>query len=168
VITPGKLRPTLSALVLLAACGADAGTGAGHWEFKADTARQTSWLRAVGKEGPKGGARTKEVILSFDCLPGQRSSTIMTEQALRQGSTDARLQVDAGRPRRIPGFAGTTSSSGQVVLTISQDSILTLLTGHQRATFEYADGAGSSRTIAEFSIAGLERYREPFLGSCAD
>jgi hypothetical protein len=92
----------------------------------------------------------------------------MTDQALRQGSTDARLQIDASRPRRIPGFAGTTSSSGQVVLTISQDSILTLLTGHQKATFEYADGAGSSHTIAEFPIAGLEKYRESFLGSCGD
>ena len=92
----------------------------------------------------------------------------MTEQALRQGSTDARLQVDAGRPRRIPGFAGTTSTSGQVVLTISQDSILTLLTGHQRAILEYADGAGSSHTVAEFPIAGLEKYRDPFLRTCGD
>lgn len=168
MLTLGKLRPTHSALLLLVACAGDAGSAAGNWEFKADTARQTSWLRAVGREGPKDGARTKEVILSFDCLPGQRSSTIMTEQALRQGSTDARLQVDASRPRRIPAFAGTTSSSGQVVLTISQDSILTLLRGHQRATFQYADGAGSSHTIAEFAIEGLEKYREPFLASCAD
>ncbi len=163
----GKVR-ILPALVLIAACGREAGSSADNWQFKADTARQTSSLRAVGKEGPKEGPRTKEVILSFDCLPGQRHSTIMTEQALRQGSTDARLQVDGGRPRRIPGFAGTTASSGQVVLTISQDSILTLLTGHQRATFEYADGAGSSHTVAEFPIAGLERYRDSFLGTCGD
>ena len=158
----------LSAVLLVAACGREGGSSAGNWEFKADTASKTSSLRAVGKEGPKDGAKTKEVILSFDCLPGQRSITIMTDQALRQGSTDARLQVDASRPRRIPGFAGTTSTSGQVVLTISQDSILTLLTGHQRATFEYADGAGSSHTIAEFPIAGLEKYRDPFLGTCGD
>ena len=158
----------LSALVLVAACGREGGSSADNWQFKADTARRTSSLRTVGKEGPKDGARTKEVILSFDCLPGQRSSTIMTEQALRQGSTDARLQVDAGRPRRIPGFAGTTSTSGQVVLTISQDSILTLLTGHQRAILEYADGAGSSHTVAEFPIAGLEKYRDPFLRTCGD
>jgi hypothetical protein len=168
VLTLAKARPMLAALALAAACGPEAGSGADNWEFQADTARQTSWLRAVGREGPRDGARTKEVILSFDCLPGQRSSTIMTEQALRQGSTDARLQVDASRPRRIPGFAGTTSSSGQVVLTIPQDSILTLLRGHQRATIEYADGAGSSHTIAEFPLEGLEKYREPFLASCAD
>jgi hypothetical protein len=37
------------------------------------------------------------------------------------------------------------------------------LSRHQRAVIEYVDGAGSSKTIAEFSIAGLEKYRGPFL-----
>jgi hypothetical protein len=160
--------PILSALALAAACGPDAGSGTETWEFKVDTARRTAWLRAVGKEGPRDEAPTKAVILSFDCLPGQRTVTVMTEQALRQGSTEARVRLDANRPRRIPAFAGTTASSGQVVLTMSQDSMLTLLTGHQRATIEYADGAGSSRTTAEFPIAGLEKYRGPFLRACAD
>ena len=162
--------PLLSALALAlaAACGREAGSGAGGWEFKVDTARQTAWLRAVGKEGRKDEAPNKAAILSFDCRPGQRSITIMTEQALRQGSTEARLLLDARRPRRIPAFAGTTASSGQVVLTISPDSMLTLLTGHQRATIEYTDGAGSSRTTADFPLMGLEKYRASFLRACAD
>jgi hypothetical protein len=153
---------------LASACGREAGSGADGWEFKVDTVRQTAWLRAVGKEARKDEAPNKAAILSFDCLPGQRSITIMTEQALRQGSTEARVQLDASRPRRIPAFAGTTASSGQVVLTISPDSMLTLLTGHQRATIEYTDGAGSSRTTAEFPLLGLEKYRAPFLRACAD
>ncbi len=160
--------PLLSALAFAAACGREAGSGADGWEFKVDTARQTAWLRAVGKEGRKDETPNKAAILSFDCLPGHRSTTIMTEQALRQGSTEARVQLDAGRARRIPAFAGTTASSGQVVLTISPDSMLTLLTGHQRATIEYTDGAGSSRTTAEFPLLGLEKYRAPFLRACAD
>jgi hypothetical protein len=45
--------------------------------------------------------------------------------------------------------------------------MLVLLSGHQRALIEYADGAGSSRTIAEFPVAGLEKYRGPFLAACA-
>jgi hypothetical protein len=164
-----RARRPLPAIVALAvACAGDGRSGPGNWEFKVDTAGQTAWLRAVGQEGPRDGARNKAVILSFDCLPGQRSSTIMTEQSLRQGSTEARLQLDGSRPRPIPGFAGTTASSGQVVLTMSQDSVLRLLLGHQRATIEYADGAGSSKTIAEFPIAGLEQYRAPFLKACAD
>ena len=171
-----RLRTSLSALVLLAACsGRDTGSGTDAWQFQVDTsrsepdgtARQTAWLRAVGKEGPEDEARTKAVILSFDCFPGNTSSTIMTEQALRQGSVKTRLQVDADPPRRIPGFAGTTASSGQVVLTIPQDSMLAILSGHQRATIEYSDGAGSSRTVAEFPVAGLEKYRAPFLTACA-
>jgi hypothetical protein len=52
-------------------------------------------------------------------------------------------------------------------LTIPQDSLLAALGGHQRAMIEYADGAGSSRTTAEFPLAGLETYRERFLASCA-
>jgi hypothetical protein len=172
---PGmRLRAILSATVLVAACGGrDAGTGA--WQFNVDTirsetdgsVRQTSWLRAVGKEGSEGAAQTDAVILSFDCFPGNTSSTIMTDQALRQGSVRTRLKVDANPPRRIPGFAGTTASGGQVVLTIPLDSVLALLSGHQRVTIEYADGAGSSRTIAVFPVSGLEKYREPFLAACA-
>jgi hypothetical protein len=175
--TPGlTLRATLSAIALVAACGGrDAGSGTGDWEFNVDTtrsetddsARETSWLRTIGKERPEGAAGTNPVILSFDCFGDNAISTIITDQALRQGSVETRLTVDTGSPRRIPGFAGTTSSGGQVVLTIPQDSMLVLLSGHQRALIEYADGAGSSRTIAEFPVAGLEKYRGPFLAACA-
>ena len=159
------------------ACGdRDAASRSGAWEFKVDTirskadmaVRQTSWLRVVGKEGPEGEPRTAAVILSFDCRPDDASSTIMTDQALRQGSVETRLTVDDEPPRTIPGFAGTTPTSGQVVLTIPQDSVLAILSGHQRAVIEYADGAGSSKTVAEFPVAGLERYRGPFLTACAE
>lgn len=169
------LRATLSAIALVAACsGRDAGSASGAWELKVDTTRsqadgsvhETSSLRAIGKEGPEGAARTKAVILSFDCIGDNALSTIITDQALRQGSVETRLAVDAAKPRRIPGFAGTTSSGGQVVLTIPQDSMLALLGGHQRAVIDYADGAGSSRTTAEFPVAGLEKYRGAFLAAC--
>jgi hypothetical protein len=174
--SPGLMRAALSAVVLVAACGGrDAGSGTGGWQFKVDTTRsetgggvrETSWLRAVGKEHPEGAAGAKAVIFSFDCVGDNAISTIMTDQALRQGSVKVRLTVDTNSPRRIPGFAGTTTSGGQVVLTIPQDSMLVLLSGHQRAIIEYADGAGSSKTIAEFPIAGLEKYRGPFLAACA-
>ena len=175
--TPGLiLRATLSGIVLVAACGGpDAGSGAGAWEFNVDTARsetdgsvrETSSLRTIGKERPEGAAGASAVILSFDCFGDNAISTIMTDQALRQGSVETRLTVDADSARRIPGFAGTTPSGGQVVLTIPQDSMLVLLSGHRRALIEYVDGAGSSRTIAEFPLAGLEKYRGPFLAACA-
>jgi hypothetical protein len=173
--TPGlALRATLSTIVLVAACGGrGAGSSKGAWQFKVDTTRsdgsvrETSWLRAMGKEHPEGAAGANPVILSFDCIGDKAISTIMTDQALRQGSVKIRLTVDAESPRRIPGFAGTTSSGGQVILTIPQDSMLGLLSGHQRALIEYADGAGSSRTIAEFPVAGLGRARGPFLTACA-
>jgi hypothetical protein len=160
----------------VAACGGGGGrSGSGAWEFKVDTTRsgaggtvrQTSWLRAAGKEGAEGAAQTEGVILSFDCFPGDARSSIITDQALRQGSVEARLTVDAEPPLRIPGFAGTTASGGQVVLTIPQDSMLALLSGHQRVTIEYADGAGSSQTVAVFPVAGLDQHREPFRAACA-
>ena len=169
-------RSALSALLVLAACrGHDAGSAAGSWEFKVDTtrsqtdtsARETPSLRVVGQEHPAGAAETKPVALSFDCIPHNAISTIMTDQALRQGSAEARLTLDAGSPRRIPGFAGTTPSGGQLVLTIPQDSMLALLSRHQRARIEYVDGAGSSKTFAEFPLAGLEKYRAAFRAACA-
>ena len=175
--SPGPtLRATLSAVLLVVACGCrEAGSGADAWQFNVDTIRSatdgsvrlTSWLRAVGKEGPEGAARKEAVILSFDCFRGNTSSTIMTKQALRQGSVETLLEVDNDPPRRIPGFAGTTATGGQVVLTIPQDSVLAFLSGHRRALIEYADGAGSSRTMAEFPVFGLEKYQGPFLAACA-
>ena len=169
-------RVALSALALVGACtGGDRGPGEGGWKFSVDTGRSDSnggtrsatWLRAVGKEGPRGAPQTEAVILSFDCLPGHTISTIMTDQALRQGSVEVQLKLDADPSRRLPGFAGTTPTGGQLVLTIPQDSVLALLRGHQRATIEYSDGAGSSKSTAVFSVAGLEKYRAPFLAACA-
>jgi hypothetical protein len=165
----------LGGLGVAAGCGQrDATLRAGAWQFKVDTvpsqgesAQQRSFLRVLGQEGPEGQPRAKPVILSFDCLPDQASSTIMTDQALRQGSVDAKVTVDGASPLRLPGFAGTTPSGGQVALTVRQDSLLAALSGHERAVIEYADGAGSSHTTAEFPLAGLEKFRETFLAACA-
>ena len=163
-------------LVLVAACGGhDSGSVSGSWQLMVDTTRSeadsgtraTSSLRVVGQERREGAAETKLVVLSFDCFRDNAISTIMTDQALRQGTAEARVTLDAGKPRRIPGFAGTTSSGGQLVLTIPQDSMLALLSRHQRARIEYEDGAGSSKTVAEFPLAGLEKVRGPFRAACA-
>lgn len=175
VLTSVRRIGRAAATLMVAACrGHDAGITSGAWEFKVDTiaesdggTRQTSWLRAAGKEGPIGSERTNAVMLSFDCFRGNTSSTIMTNQALRQGSVEVQVEVDSDPARRIPGFAGTTPSGGKVLLMIPQDSLLALLSGHQRALIEYADGAGSSKTTAELPIAGLEKLRAPFLAACA-
>lgn len=155
----------LSTLAFIAACtGCGRGSADGGWELKVD---KDTWLRTVGKEGPRGGPQTDAVILSFDCLPGHAISTILTDKALRQGSVDVQLKLDAAPPRRLPGFAGTTATGGQLVFTTSQDSVLALLGGHQRATIEYEDGAGSSKTTAVFSVVGLEKHLAPFRAACA-
>lgn len=161
-------RGALAAVVLVAACGGrDADAGAGGWQFTVDTTGASSSLQVVGTEQRDGAAETAPVVLRFDCLQRNALSTIMTDQALRQGSASARVTVDSGAARRIPGFAGTTSSGGQLVLRISQDSMLGMLSGHRRARVEYEDGAGSSRAVAEFSIGGLEQYRGRFVAACA-
>ena len=168
------VRPAIVlAGLFLAACGGR--EAAGDWTLRADTARAeadggthvTASLRADGKEGPEGEAPTHPVFLSFDCFGDNATVAIMTDQALRQGSTEVRLSVDSAPPRRLKGFAGTTSTCGKVLLTVPQDSLLTLLTGHRRAVLHYADGAGSYKTTAEFPIAGLEGHRTSFLAACA-
>ena len=147
----------LTALVALAfACGGADDPDAGAWEFKVDTTRSSAWLRVVGREGPDGKPRTEAVLLSFDCLPNDAPSTIMTEQSLRQGSTEVRLTLDGAAPRELKAFAGTTPSGGQVVLRVAQDSLLELLRRHRTALVSYEDGAGSSKTSAEFALQGLD------------
>jgi hypothetical protein len=159
--------------LLLAACGTR--EAAGDWTMRVDTARAstdagtrvTASLRTDGKEGPEGEAPTHPVVLSFDCFGDNATVAIMTDQALRQGSTDVRVSVDSAPPRTLKGFAGTTTTGGKVLLTIAQDSLLALLNGHRRAVVHYADGAGSYKTTAEFPLAGLERHRTSFRAACA-
>jgi hypothetical protein len=156
----------LAAIAGLAACG---GKAEGPWEFKVDSsagARPASWLRSAGQEGPRGEPQKAPVVLSLDCRADHTGATILTRQSLRQGSVDAELTLDADKPHKVPGFAGTTGTSGQLLLTISLDSVLTLLAGHQRATVDYEDGAGSSKTTAVFPITGLEAQRAKFVAAC--
>jgi hypothetical protein len=159
--------------LLVAACGGrDTG---GDWTLRVDTLRAgaepgtrlTASLRTDGKEGSEGAAPTHAVVLSFDCFGDNTTVAIMTDQALRQGSTEVRLSVDSAPPHKIKGFAGTTSTGGKVLLTIAQDSLLALLNGHRRAIVSYADGAGSYKTTAEFPVGGLEQHRASFLAACA-
>src|ERR1041384_915037 len=98
-----SLRAPLSVLALVAACrGRGRSSGEGGWEFRVDTVRSnsdggvrsTTRLRAVGKEGPREAPQTEAVILSFDCLPGHTMSTILTDQALRQGSVEGELKLE--------------------------------------------------------------------------
>ena len=158
----------LTAVATLTAC-ADRGNADGPWEFKVDSsagARPAASLRSVGTEGPRGEPQKNPVVLSLDCRADHTGATILTQQSLRQGTVEAELTLDAAKARRIPGFAGTAGTSGQLVLTISLDSVLALLSGHQRATVDYEDGAGSSRTTAVFPIAGLDTRRAEFAAAC--
>ena len=172
-IQPTHIAPTALAVVglILAACG---GRPAGDdWTLRVDTAQAspsgtqvTASLRTDGKEGPKGQTPTHTVVLSLDCFGDNATVAIMTDQALRQGSTDVRMSIDSGPPRTIKGFAGTTTTGGKVLLTTAQDNLMALLSGHRRATVSYADGAGSYQTTAEFPIGGLERHKASFLAAC--
>jgi len=167
----GMLRLVMAGLAVApAACsGRDEVAREGAWEFKVDSAAgggPGAWLRGTGREGPRGKPQTVAAILSFDCRADHSGATIMTTQALRQGTTEAELSLDGGPARRLPGFAGTTQTGGQVVLEAPLDSALDLFRGHDSATVEYADGAGSSKTTAVFPLEGLERFRERFLAAC--
>jgi len=170
----GRLAAMVTTLAALGACAEARSSAEGAWEFHVDSgrsvpspqARPAAWLRSVGKEGPQGEPQTRSAILSLDCRSDHTGAAILTEQALRQGTVEVEMTLDTERPRRLSGFAGTTSTGGQVVLTVSLDSVLDFLSGHERATVEYADGAGSSKTTAVFPVAGLETHRERFLAAC--
>jgi hypothetical protein len=164
-----QLVVTIAALAALGACGEGGSEGGGAWEFKVDSSRAgapVAWLRSVGKEGPRNESPAISAILSLDCRPDHTGAAILTEQVLRQGSVEVELRLDGGEPRKVEGFAGTTPTGGQVVLTPPLDSILDLLTGHGQAAIEYEDGAGSAKTSAMFPVAGLETYSERFLAAC--
>jgi hypothetical protein len=163
----GRVLSAALALAIVGACSrGSGGVREGAWELKVDTAGSTAWLRGTGKEGPAGKPPAAAAILSFDCRADHTGATIMTEQALRQGTTEVALSLDGDRARTLPGFAGTTSTGGQVVLTAALDSALGLFLRGDTATVEYADGAGSSKTTAVFPLEGLEAFRDRFLAAC--
>jgi hypothetical protein len=160
---------TLALLAALSACGDRGSKAEGSWEFKTDSgagAHPAAWLRSIGKEGPRGEPQKTAVVLSLDCRADHTGATILTEQPLRQGSVDVELTLDAGPPHRVPGFAGVTGNTGQLVLTVSLDSVLALLAGHRTATVNYEDGAGSSKTTAVFPIDGLDGRSAGFIAAC--
>jgi hypothetical protein len=169
-----RILGSLVALATLDACSGKDGTAReGAWEFKVDTvqsgaagARPAAWLRGTGKEGPQGKERTVAAILSFDCRADHTGTTIITDQALRQGTTEVQLSLDGDRAHTLAAFAGTTETGGQVVLTAPLDSALELFRGRDSATVQYADGAGSSKSTAVFPLDGLESFRERFLAAC--
>ena len=158
--------------LLLTACGGRDTDG--DWTLRVDTlpagaepgTRSTVSLRTNGKEG-SDSAGARAVVLSFDCFGNNTTVAIMTDQALRQGSTEVRLSVDSAPPRTIKAFAGTTNTGGKVLLTVAQDSLLAWLVGHRRAMVHYSDGAGSYKTTADFPIGGLEQHRASFQAACA-
>lgn len=157
-------------LAVLGGCGnGDGGSEVvGDWEFKADSnaAAPVAWVRSVGKEGPRDEPQTRSAILSLDCHPDHTGATIMTEQALRQGTVEVQLRLDGGEPLTVEGFSGTTPTGGQLVLTPPLDSVLGMLGGHEEARVDYEDGAGSSKTTAMFPLAGLDSVRPRFLAAC--
>ena len=164
-----KRLTTLAALAVLSACGDRGGRAAGSWEFKIDGgpgAHSAAFLRSVGREGPRGEPQKNSVVLSLDCRADHTGATILTQQPLRQGSVEIEMTLDSAAARKIPGFAGTAGTTGQLVLTVSLDSVLALLAGHRRATVDYEDGAGSSKTTAVFPIDGLEAGRAEFVAAC--
>ena len=92
-----RLAGLLVAGLLPVACGGRESGGA--WTMRVDTlpagaapgTHTAASLRTNGKEGPEGEAPTHAVVLSLDCFHDNATVAIMTDQALRQGSTDVRV-----------------------------------------------------------------------------
>ena len=174
-MTPGMPRTALKltgALLGLtaAACGGEPDPA--RWMLQVDTLRSAgsvslaTTLEVVGEEGPKGGPRDQPVRLRFECRRGTGAfAAVLTPRALGSGSASLGIRLDSLPPYPLPAVRGTFGEWGMVYIS-EWSALLDRLRHHRSLLVEYSS-AQTRRTVAEFSVAGIDSFRPRFLEACA-
>ena len=166
-----RLMGTFS-VVTLTACGADRDPS--QWMLQIDTLRSdrdgsvslVTSLEVVGKDGLKGQPRDREARLKFDCRKGTGAfAAVLTTRHVAPGTAMLRIRLDSLTPYSALAATGTYGTWGMVYIS-GWSALLDSLRGHRSMLLEYS-GAETPRTLAQFSVAGIDSLRPLFLAACA-
>ena len=153
-----------------AACGEEPDPA--QWMLQVDTFRSkgvvrlATTLELLGREGPKGNPRDQSVRLRFECRRGTGAfAAVLTPRALGSGSASLGIRLDSQPPYSVSAVSGTFGEWGMVYIS-EWSALLDNLRGHRSLLVEYSS-AHTPRTVAEFSVVGIDSFRPLFLEACA-
>jgi hypothetical protein len=158
--------------IVLTAAACNAEPDAAQWMFQVDTLRSDGSVRlattreVLGKEGLQGEPRDRAVRLRFDCRRGTGAfAAVLTPRALGSGSATLRIRLDSLLPYPVLAVSGAFGEWGMVYIS-EWSALLDSLRRHRSMLLEYS-GVQTPRTVAEFSVVGIDSLRPRFLEACA-
>jgi hypothetical protein len=168
-----RTAPKLTGVLIVltaAACGEEPDPAL--WMLQVDTLRSdgvvslATTLEVLGKEGPKGDPRDQPVRLRFECRRGTGAfAAVLTPRALGSGSASLGIRLDSLPPYSVSAVSGTFGEWGMVYIS-EWSALLDRLRGHRSMLVEYSS-VQTRRTVAEFSVVGIDSFRPRFLETCA-
>jgi hypothetical protein len=127
--------------------------------------RLATTLELPGKDGLAGHPRDKEVRLRFECRRGTGAfAAILTTRHLASGTAALRIRLDSLPPYSAVAATGRFGEWGMVYIS-GWSAFLDSLRGHRSMLLEYSAGP-TPRTVAQFSLAGIDSLRPLFLAAC--
>jgi hypothetical protein len=170
---PAALR-LIGAFGIVALTACDAEPDPAQWMLQVDTFRSdidgsvrlATSLEVLGKDGLEGYPRDREARLRFDCRKGTGAfAAVLTTRQLASGTATLRIGLDSLPPYSALAATGTYGGWGMVYIS-EWSALLDSLRGHRSMLLEYS-ALRTPKTVAEFSIAGIDSLRPRFLAACA-
>jgi hypothetical protein len=169
---PTALGVIAALTVTTVACDGDADPV--QWMLQVDTLRSetdgtvrlATTLEVLGKDGLEGHPRDRETRLRFECRRGTGAfAAVLTTGHLASGTAALRIRLDSLPPYSAVAAAGSYGEWG-MVYTSEWSALLDSLRGHRSMLLEYS-ALRTPRTVAEFSVAGIDSLRPLFLAACS-
>jgi hypothetical protein len=162
----------MGAFILFMAIACDGADDPSQWMLQVDTldsdgsVRLAATLEVLGKEGLQGDPRDQAVRLRFDCRPGTGAfAAVLTPKSLGPGSASLQISLDSLPPYSVSAVSGAFGEWGMVYIS-EWSALLDSLRHHRSMLLEYS-GVQTPRTVAEFSVVGIDSFRPRFLEACA-
>jgi hypothetical protein len=172
MIFKARTAPKLTGVFfVLTAAACKAAPDPVQWMLQVDTLRSdgrvrlATTLEVIGKEGLRGDPRDRAVRLRFDCRRGTGAfAAVLTPRALGSGSAPLRIRLDSLPPYSVLAVSGAFGEWGMVYIS-EWSALLDSLRRHRSMLLEYS-GVQTPRTVAEFSVAGIDSLAPRFLAAC--
>jgi hypothetical protein len=172
IFRPRTALKLTGVFLVLTAAGCGEEPDPALWMLQVDTLRSdgvvrlATTLELLAKEGPKGEPRDQSVRLRFECRRGTGAfAAVLTPRPLGSGSASLRIQLDSLPRYSVSAVSGTFGEWGMVYIS-EWSALLDSLRRHRSMLVEYSS-AHTPRTVAEFSVVGIDSFRPLFLEACA-
>jgi hypothetical protein len=168
---PAGLR-SMGAFILIMTFACDGADDPAQWMLQVDTlgsdgsVRLAATLELLGKEGLPGDRRDQAVRLRFDCRRGTGAfAAVLTPKSIGPGSASLQISLDSLPSYSVSAVSGTFGEWGMVYIS-EWSALLDSLRHHRSMLVEYS-GVQTPKTVAEFSVVGIDSFRPRFLEACA-